>query len=102
MPMIIAPGTLCSSSAAVKNTPASASSGPGETSLPMSSRLLSAVTMPALIRPDRVISSPTPADSANFSGMGMASSSFSRSGRTVSARNSRPEIKTIARACCQV
>ena len=52
--------------------------------------------------PIRAIKKPIPAEIAAFREAGIASMIFLRRGLTVTTRNSRPEINTIASACSQV
>ncbi len=101
MPSIRAPGTPLIVSTAVRKMPSRASMGPGAARFPISSRLPSAVMSPALMSPDSVRKSPTPAERANLKGRGSASCIRSRRGLRLSRRNAAPERKTRARACCQ-
>ena len=100
IPSMSAPGTFFIIRTAVRKMPSSARRGSGAARVPISTRFSSAVIRPALMSPERVRKSPTPADSANLKGMGRAS--FSRTRRGLRARNRTPESSTRASACCQV
>ena len=52
--------------------------------------------------PMREMKRPIPAEMAAFREAGIASMIFLRRGLTVTTRNRRPEMKTIASACSQV